>query len=320
MHFLDLIKRTPLPFNGERAAELLTALLRSSAGDSVKAALAEPSGRLFLEGVFDGSPFLGHAAIMSPETLQAILIAGPDATFAKVIEDFRAVEEAPNLKLAMSQLRRTRLRSALTIGLADLSGAWTTMQATHALSVAASVAIEASLQWALKDAEKRNILMLPDKPKGHGIIILGMGKLGANELNYSSDIDLIILYDPDRMEFRRPDRLQHEIIRLTRSLVQLLDERTADGYVHRTDLRLRPDPASTPPAISIQAAEAYYESMGQNWERAAMIKARPVAGDITAGEQFLAELRPFIWRRSLDFNAIRDIQSIKRQIDHREGD
>jgi glutamate-ammonia-ligase adenylyltransferase len=107
--------------------------------------------------------------------------------------------------------------------------------------------------------------------------------------------------------------------RLTRDLVKLLEERTADGYVFRTDLRLRPDPASTPPAVSVEAAETYYGSLGQNWERAALIKARPVAGDLAAGREFLASLRPFLWRKHLDFAAIRDIHSIKRQIDARHG-
>src|SRR5690606_38393851 len=108
-------------------------------------------------------------------------------------------------------------------------------------------------------------------------------------------------------------------VRIARALVQILQVRTADGYVFRTDLRLRPDPASTPLAMSTRAAEAYYESMGQNWERAAMIKARAAAGDIAAGEAFLRHLRPFVWRRSLDFEAIRDIHSIKRQINAFRG-
>ena len=103
------------------------------------------------------------------------------------------------------------------------------------------------------------------------------------------------------------------MVRFARDLVHLLQERTADGYVVRVDLRLRPDPASTPLAVPIRAAEAYYESMGQNWERAAMLKARPVAGDLAAGQAFLDYIGPFVWRRSLDFWAIRDIHSIKRQ-------
>ena len=116
------------------------------------------------------------------------------------------------------------------------------------------------------------------------------------------------------------DGVQPFFVRMTRDLVRILEERTGDGYVFRTDLRLRPDPASTPLAISVAAAVAYYESVGQNWERAALIKARPVAGDRVAAQRFLRELRPFIWRKNLDFAAIQDIHSIKRQINaHRGG-
>ncbi|CAN0565275.1 unnamed protein product, partial [Laminaria digitata] len=161
----------------------------------------------------------------------------------------------------------------------------------------------------------------PEDPEADsGLIILGMGKLGARELNYSSDIDLIILFDQDTVPYTGDGGLQHLFTRFARNLVALMDERTRDGYVFRTDLRLRPDPGATPPAISVIAAEVYYESAGQNWERAAMVKARPVAGDEQAGLAFLDILRPFMWRRSLDFAAIQDIQSIKRQINaHRGG-
>ncbi len=147
-----------------------------------------------------------------------------------------------------------------------------------------------------------------------------MGKLGARELNYSSDIDLILLYDPDKIRYAGRISLPQFCTRFAHDLVGLMEERTAEGYVFRTDLRLRPDPASTPPALSVSAALSYYESAGQNWERAALIKARAVAGDRAAAERFLADLRPFLWRKHLDFAAIRDIHSIKRQINaHRGG-
>ncbi len=132
-----------------------------------------------------------------------------------------------------------------------------------------------------------------------------MGKLGGGELNYSSDIDLILLYDTSLLPPAVLDDAQTLFTRLARELVRILDERTGDGYVFRTDLRLRPDPRSTPLAISVAAALTYYETVGQNWERAALIKARPVAGDDEAGLRFLAELQPFIWRKNLDFAAIR---------------
>ena len=160
---------------------------------------------------------------------------------------------------------------------------------------------------------------LDDPESGSGLIVLGMGKLGGRELNYSSDIDLILLYDPRACQGSAQDSAQSLFGRLARDLVRILDERTGDGYVFRTDLRLRPDPRSTPLAMSVAAALTYYESVGQNWERAALIKARPVAGD-RAGAAFLAELRPFMWRKHLDFAAIEDIHSIKRQINaHRGG-
>src|SRR5262249_29570353 len=130
---------------------------------------------------------------------------------------------------------------------------------------------------------------------------------------------LILLYDATRARVTVRDGAQPFFVRLTRDLVRVLEERTGDGYVFRTDLRLRPDPASTPLAISVSAALTYYESVGQNWERAALIKARPVAGDRAAGDRFLRELQPFVWRKNLDFAAIQDIHSIKRQINAQRG-
>ncbi len=131
---------------------------------------------------------------------------------------------------------------------------------------------------------------LGEEPDGY--IVLGMGKHGAFELNYSSDIDLIVFYDLARIRLRAGSEVQRFFVRVTRDLVRLLNERTGDGYVFRTDLRLRPDPGSTPLALSTDAALNYYESFGQNWERAALIKARPVAGDIAAGQASCVRASP----------------------------
>jgi glutamate-ammonia-ligase adenylyltransferase len=146
-----------------------------------------------------------------------------------------------------------------------------------------------------------------------------MGKHGAGELNYSSDIDLIVLYDPERAPLKDPMDAAQVYVRLTRQIVAIMQDRTADGYVFRTDLRLRPDPRATQIAISMDAAANYYESMGQNWERAAMIKARAVAGDIDLGREFLRQLTPFVYRKYLDFAAIADVQSLKRQMHTHKG-
>jgi glutamate-ammonia-ligase adenylyltransferase len=182
--------------------------------------------------------------------------------------------------------------------------------------------LSAALRHLLREAARKGLVVLGDTnepERSSGLIVLGMGKLGGDELNYSSDIDLIVLYDAARARVTARDGVQAFFVRLTRELVRILEERTGDGYVFRTDLRLRPDPASTPLAMSVAAALAYYESVGQNWERAALIKARPVAGDRVAAQRFLAELRPFLWRKNLDFAAIQDVHSIKRQINAHWG-
>src|SRR6201999_3402733 len=152
-----------------------------------------------------------------------------------------------------------------------------------------------------------------------GLVILAMGQYGAFELNYSSDIDLVVFYDPRRFPFRKRDDARGAAVDIVKGLVKLLNEVTADGYVFRTDLRLRPDAGATQIAISTDAALDYYEAMGQNWERAAMIKARACAGDPATGAEFLQAIAPFIWRRNLDFAAIEDIHSIKRQIHAHAG-
>jgi len=192
-----------------------------------------------------------------------------------------------------------------------------------ALSRFADAAIGSAVRHLLRSAMAAGSFEPPDPDdpeRDSGLIVLGLGKLGGGELNYSSDVDLILLYDASLTPLRDREGARDFFARLARGLVRILDERTGDGYVFRTDLRLRPDPRSTPLAMSVAAALTYYESVGQNWERAALIKARPVAGDRLAGSRFLLELQPFVWRRNLDFAAIADIHSIKRQIQaHRGG-
>src|SRR5581483_8672728 len=182
-------------------------------------------------------------------------------------------------------------------------------------------AVGAAVRRLLSEAAEAGEIEVADPAApdvGSGWILLAMGKFGAGELNYSSDIDLIVLYEPAKVRLRAGEEPSRFFVKLTRRLVRLLNERTADGYVFRVDLRLRPDPGATNIAISTDAALQYYESQGQNWERAALIKARAVAGDIAAGEAFLAELTPYIWRKYLDYAAIADIPAITRQIhDHR---
>ncbi len=300
---------------------------REDAPDNARAALdfaKSGDGKRLLEGVFGCSPFLTQVLLREPCWLGRLVSAGPDALARDIIDETRgptaAITDETQL---MRALRIAKRRLALTAALADIAGQWTLYQVTEALSDFADASADAAAGFVIRRAAERGAFKLkhPDDPqRGSGFIVIGMGKLGARELNYSSDIDLICLYDTDVIDTDDMDGLQKHMIRMTRTLAKILDERTGDGYVFRVDLRLRPDPGSTPLAISVLAAETYYESLGQNWERAAMIKARPIAGDITAGETFLHHLRPFVWRKSLDFAAIQDIHSIKRQIHaHRGG-
>jgi glutamate-ammonia-ligase adenylyltransferase len=218
---------------------------------------------------------------------------------------------------AMRILRQYKTEVALLVALADLAGAWPVMAVTGALSDAADAATSAAVRFLFAAAIAKGDWLGPAGPRPEsdsGYIVIGMGKHGARELNYSSDIDLIVFYEPEMVNLRSGVEPLAFFVRMTRDLVRLMQERTGDGYVFRTDLRLRPDPGATQVAISTDAALNYYESFGQNWERAAMIKARAVAGDIPAGQAFIKELAPFVWRKYLDFAAIADIHAMKRQI------
>ncbi len=273
--------------------------------------------RRLLAAIFSQSPFLTDCLLKEAEIFGHLLEAGPDAVFADLKAAANERPEEEDRTAVMRRLRRIRRQAALTIALADLTERWDLDQITDALTDLARILLRATLDFLFLEAAQRKQVELadPEDPtRNCGYVALGMGKLGASELNFSSDIDLIVIYDPKRLPSisrQGPDALAQ---RLTRDLVTLMSERTADGYGFRVDLRLRPDPGATPPAVSVNAALAYYESLGQNWERAAMIKARPVVGDLPLGAAFLKEIRPFIWRRSLDFLAIQDIHAIKRQI------
>jgi glutamate-ammonia-ligase adenylyltransferase len=263
------------------------------------------------------SPYLSDLALRESAAMIALAADGPDAVVASAMATLaKTPPSAPHDKIAAA-LRRAKRIVALVAAVADIGGLWKLEQVTAALSDLAEATVSLAVAHLLRAAhESREVsLRHPDDPaRASGFIVLGMGKLGARELNYSSDIDLILLYDPDARIYRG-DAPVACFTRIARGLVSLMEARDADGYVFRTDLRLRPDPAATPPCIALPAAIAYYESMGQNWERAAMLKARPVAGDLGAGAAFLAAIRPFVWRRHLDFAAVADIHAMKRRID-----
>jgi glutamate-ammonia-ligase adenylyltransferase len=293
---------------------------RSARADDLVALLGQRDVAAFVASVMAYAPFLRGLILDDPARLAAILATDPSARLAEITSAAARVWIDASEAELMAALRRARQDVALTVGLADLAGAFDLAAVTAGLAGFADAAISAATRLLLRDAAAAGRIALPndaDPAARSGWIVLGMGKLGANELNYSSDVDLIVLYDAAVARTGETDP-QQLFVRLTQRLVAILAERTADGYVFRVDLRLRPDPGATAIAMSTEAALLYYEGFGQNWERAALIKARPVAGDIAAGDAFLGELTPYIWRKYLDYAAIADIHSIKRQIhDHR---
>ena len=205
-------------------------------------------------------------------------------------------------------MRQAKLANHIAVAAMDLAGTATLENVVSHLTGFADAAVQAALAQTLK----------AHSLDSEGLFVMALGKMGAYELNYSSDIDMAVFYDPE--VFDGGERSAGEAAsRVVRDAMRLLEEMTGDGYVFRTDLRLRPDPSSTPPAVSTQMADIYYESVGQNWERMVWIKARPCAGDEAAAARFLKVMEPFVWRRHMDYWAIADVQAVKRMINAKTG-
>ena len=313
--FAFQVASLPAPFDRERARRTFERLEEQGYAPQGQA-------RALLESAFGNSGYLCRLALRESALLDHLFAAGPQAVLDDAIAEALAAGEAEKESQAMAGLRTAKRRAALAIALGDIAGAWDLDDVTRALTEFADAAVHAALRFALREAAHGTELAARDGAAleaSTGLIVLAMGKYGAFELNYSSDIDLIVFYEAGRFPFQKRGDPRGAAVDIVKKLVKLIGEATADGYVFRVDLRLRPDAGATQIAISSDAAEAYYEGMGQNWERAAMIKARACAGDPEAGAQFLAAIAPFVWRRNLDFAAIEDIHSIKRQIHAHKG-
>jgi glutamate-ammonia-ligase adenylyltransferase len=286
---------------------------------------SRPAMTALLRSLGGNSPYLADLALRESTSLRALVTSGPDPIVRAAMAELAAMAPSTRRDRIAAAMRRTKRVVALATAIADIGGIWPLERVTAALSDLAEAALSLAMAHLLRVAHDKGELRLPDPTdpaRGGGFTVLGMGKLGARELNFSSDVDLVLLYDPAAPIYTEASE-GHAIggftSRIARGLVSLMEARDADGYVFRTDLRLRPDPAVTPPAVALPAAITYYESMGQNWERAAMIKARPVAGDLALGAAFLEAIRPFVWRRGLDFAAVADIHAMKRRIDQHKG-
>ncbi|MEM8789883.1 MAG: bifunctional [glutamine synthetase] adenylyltransferase/[glutamine synthetase]-adenylyl-L-tyrosine phosphorylase [Pseudomonadota bacterium] len=268
--------------------------------------------RALVAGAAGAAPYLARLIAAEHDWL-----AQADALSAEALRDTALARIGATEDLS-ADLRRAKRRIALLTALADLGGVWDLEAVTGALSDLAERALEAAVVALV--AQARAAGRLPDGPDGSGgLFVLALGKLGARELNYSSDIDLILLFDESRYPGDDYPRIRKGFIWVAQALVKLLSETRADGYVFRTDLRLRPDPSVTPVCIGMAAAERYYEAQGRTWERAAFIRARAVAGDHAAGARFLEALQPFIWRRHMDFAAIQDAHDMRLRIRDHKG-
>jgi glutamate-ammonia-ligase adenylyltransferase len=292
----------------------------AAAGDFI---VRFPRVKTILSGIAEASPYLFD--LLRADGARAIRLLGcdPERHLAGLVERTgREISVASSEAEVMPLLRRMKSEAALLIALCDIGGVWPVMQVTAALTDLAVAAVQAALRFALRQEAARGRLSppSPDTPEENsGLVVLAMGKMGAGELNYSSDIDLIVFFDPAAPTLAPGIEPQPFFVRVTQAMTRLMQQRTGDGYVFRVDLRLRPDPSSTQVAISTEFALHYYEREGRTWERAAMIKARPCAGDARAGEALVAEIAPFVWRKHLDFAALADVHDMKRQMQTYRG-
>lgn len=301
------LTRLPLPYDADAGRDVR----------SLFPGLQAPLGDL-VAGMAGCSPYLRTLLVRERDWTERALMRSPEAGLADELDSLQDVG-LPDLSV---RLRRAKRRIALLAALADLGGVWTLDQVTGALTDLADRATDIALKALLADEIRRGKLPgmhAKDVASGAGLVVLAMGKMGARELNYSSDIDLICVFDETRFSADAYHDARASFIRVTRKLCALLSDHTSEGYVFRTDLRLRPDPSVTPVCLSMETAERYYESLGRTWERAAYIKARPCAGDLQAGARFLRALRPFVWRKHLDFAAIQDAHDMRLKIKAHKG-
>ena len=308
MSFASRLTRHPIPFSTARGDEGWAAL------HGVDLAL-----RPLITGAAGSSPYLSALILREADWLSDALQAAPDDTIATLIAEAARLDHA-TLDHGLRQLKR---RAALVVALADLGGLWPLHRVTQAWTDFADACLKAALITHVGlEARRGKIPGMTEQDAesfGAGMVALAMGKMGAGELNYSSDIDLICFFDDERFDLADAMEARTAFIRATRRMAASLSDTTDEGYVFRTDLRLRPDASVTPVCISLTAAERYYEAEGRSWERSAYIKARPAAGDLAAGARFLDTLTPFVWRRHLDFSMVQDTIDMRQKIRDHKG-
>jgi glutamate-ammonia-ligase adenylyltransferase len=247
------------------------------------------------------APFLREAIAARPDIAERFAADGAETAARQALQTGGETVD--------SELRRRRRALSLAVALGDLSGELSLERVTALLSDFADSAIERAIEAAAAE-------LFADS-EARGFAVIALGKLGSRELNFSSDVDLLFLFDPETLPRRSRGEPAETAVRIGRRVVEILQKRTEDGFVERVDLRLRPSPEVTPIVLPVNAAISYYESAAVGWERAAFIRARCCAGDAQVGKAFLDAIEPFVWRRALDFGAIEEVRSISERIrDH----
>ncbi len=313
--FVSRITRAPRAFDPEKGSESANLVaaegLADAVGDSPLASV--------LSGAAGSSTYLAGLMEKEAEWAAAALSDAPEDAFAAILAWMREAEEGEARALDPI-LRQAKRRGALLIALADLGGVWDFEAVTDALTDLADTAMQAAARVHIR-AQRATDRLPPSNGEAEdsGYVLIAMGKHGARELNYSSDIDVIPLFDETQWDPADYAYVKTGLVRATRGVVKALSENTADGYVFRTDLRLRPDPGATPICMAMESAERYYEVFGRTWERSAYIKARAAACDLAAGERFLEHLQPFVWRRHLDFAMVEDAMRMRQAIRKHKG-
>jgi [glutamine synthetase] adenylyltransferase / [glutamine synthetase]-adenylyl-L-tyrosine phosphorylase len=239
--------------------------------------------------------------------LRTLLSRLPDLAAQFQSGDWGGLTPVIDLDIPLPQaLRRAKAEVALAVAIGDLAGILSLDDVMAHLSAFADRALDA----AISDAITAHV----PGAEPQGLAVIALGKHGSRELNYSSDLDPILLFDPQTLPRRAREEPEEAALRIARRLVETMQARDGDGYVFRMDLRLRPSPEVTPIILPVEGALAYYESQALPWERAAFIRARACAGDTALGARFLGAVQPFLWRRGLDFGAIQEIRGLSQRI------
>lgn len=286
----------------------------------------------FLTNIICRKPFYFHRLFVEKE----MDVRRSEAESLAALQAF--TDGCPDYAELLPLLRRFKFAEILRIGARDLTGLAPLEEVTAELAALASSTLQLAYEFARKQLVEEHGLPLMRTPNGireADLVVMGMGKLGGRELNFSSDIDLIYFYSSNQGESAGIDdgaggktgvlSLHAFFVKLAEMISRAISQVTEHGFVFRVDLGLRPEGKSGDVAVSLRSAEIYYESWGQSWERSAMLKARPVAGSLELGEQLLRTLEPFIYRRYLDYTLIEDMMSMKQKIDRsltreREGE